>query len=186
MLCSSKDVPKMSLCSGTTSNYTWRLGNTLIHWSHVLKLSLTARIWVTFSLGISHNTGMEQLSLFLPGHMLNFLAAFGTVNLYLQHPLLVVSNLMLFLFLCQTHKLLMRPKCWKEACSPDTQVQPFLHKYKSLYHGALLSCQLKCKALKGEVQEFLEKLSYKEDNNMRRNAPLITKHTSATDRQRDR
>lgn len=45
---------------------------------------------------------------------------------------------------------------------------------------------MKCKAPQGEVKEFLEKLSNKEDSNMRRNASLIIKHMSMADRQRDR
>lgn len=45
---------------------------------------------------------------------------------------------------------------------------------------------MKFKALKGEVKEFLEKFSYKEDNSMRRNASLIITHMSATDRETDR
>lgn len=73
-----------------------------------------------------------------------------------------------------------------EPCCPSSQVQPFLHKYKSLCCGARLRSYLKCKALQREVKECLEKLFYKEDNNMRRNASLIIKHMSLVDRQRDR
>lgn len=176
MLCCSEDV------------FLWRWEYRDSPKSHSEAVTDCVRVWVTFLRGGSHDTGMEPLSRLLTGDTPNFLGCLCTVNLYRQRPLLVVTNLTLFLFLHQSHKLLirMRPKRWPEACCPHTQVQTFLHKYKSLYHGALLSSHLKCKALKGEVKEFLEKLSCKEDNNMRRNASLIIKHMSATDRQRDR
>lgn len=146
MLCCSKEV---SLQRYYQQLYL-DLGNTLIHWSCVA-VPDCARVWVRFSLGASHNAGMEQPSVYFQvTHQISF-ALFGMVNLYPQCPVLVIPKLMLFLFLCQEHKLSikMRHKCWLEECCPDTQVQPFLHIYKFLYHGVLLSSFLTCKALRG-------------------------------------
>lgn len=142
-------VLEMSLCRGTTRNCFWRLGNTLTHWCHSLKLPLT--VCLLLSPGASHNTGAEQTSHLLPGDTKNFFCSGSLLSV----PSVVVSNSML-LVLCQRHRrlIMMRPKCWWEPCWPSSQVQPFLHKYKSLCCGALLSSYLKCKALEGEVKRI--------------------------------
>lgn len=101
MLCYSKDV----IVSG---------GWALIHQSHALKLSLT----VSGSGLLSHwghpaTQGWNNHPVYSQVTCQIYFALIGTVNLYLQCPVSVLSDLMLFLFLCQRHKLLtrMKPKC---------------------------------------------------------------------------
>lgn len=167
-------VQKISLCRGTTRNCIWRLGSTLTPRPHVSKLSLT--LSVSLSPGASHNTGVEQTSHRLPGDTKKFLLLWTSAFTVLFWWCLTWCYW--FSVLCQGHKrsIRMRPKSWQEPCCPRSQVQPLLHKYQSLWCGALLSSYLICKALQGEVKGLLEKLSYREDSNKRRNASLIVKH----------